>query len=329
MTTNSFAPLARWIALTLAVWKSRLLMVRFNASGGPTITPRPTDSFVTKSRILPAACIMKTVCSIPCVGSAKKEPGSSLVSRGMTRLLRSPTRFKTIIQQWGGEAILPYHYGGSNGFLADEFIDNFYFATLGASRMAKTLCAAPSTAVAQDMYGRMPGVAFEDYVHAKCIIIWGANPKATNIHLVPLLRQAKKNGAFIAVVNPMKTFSDHEIDLHLPVYPGTDLPVALAMIRLWQEAERFDLRFSVSMPMASSHYSSKRKHGRSNAQQQKLAFLPKLFAPWRKCTQNRLLPCSAPVGEQNVIVTGVRPSQRFSRCQHYSASSVCAVVGTP
>ena len=153
------------------------------------------------------------------------------------------TRFKTIIQQWGGEAILPYHYGGSNGFLADAFIDDFYFATLGASRMAKTLCAAPSTAVARDMYGRMPGVAFEDYPHAKCIIIWGANPKATNIHLVPLLRQAKKNGAFIAVVNPVKTFSDHEIDLHLPVYPGTDLPVALAMIRLWHEAERFDLAF--------------------------------------------------------------------------------------
>jgi anaerobic selenocysteine-containing dehydrogenase len=152
-------------------------------------------------------------------------------------------RFKMIIHQWGSEAILPYHYGGSNGLLGDGFIDDFYFATLGASRMAKTLCAAPSTAVGRDMYGRMPGVAFEDYLHAKCIIIWGANPKATNIHLVPLLRQAKKNGAFIAAVNPVKTFSDHEIDLHLPVYPGTDLPVALAMIRLWHEAERFDLAF--------------------------------------------------------------------------------------
>src|SRR5262249_52416710 len=122
-------------------------------------------------------------------------------------------RFKTIIKQWGGEAILPYHYGGSNGLLADKFLDDFYFATLGASRMAKTLCAAPSTAVAMDMYGRMPGVAFEDYPRAKCIIIWGANPKASNIHLVPLLRQAKKNGAFIAALNPLKTFSDHEIDL--------------------------------------------------------------------------------------------------------------------
>jgi len=152
-------------------------------------------------------------------------------------------RFKDIVRQWGGEAILPYHYGGSNGLLGDQFLDDFYFAALGASRMAKTLCAAPSTEVAMGMYGRMPGVAFEDYPLAKCIIIWGANPKATNIHLVPLLRQAKKNGAFIAAVNPVRTFSTQEIDLHLPVFPGADLPVALAMIRLWKGAERFDFKF--------------------------------------------------------------------------------------
>lgn len=152
-------------------------------------------------------------------------------------------RFKSIIQQWGGEAILPYHYGGSNGLLGDKFLDDLYFATLGASRMAKTLCAAPSTEVAMGMYGRMPGVAFEDYPQAKCIVIWGANPKATNIHLVPLLRQAKKNGTFIATVNPVQTFSTQEADLHLPIFPGADLPVALAMIRLWKEAGQLDLNF--------------------------------------------------------------------------------------
>jgi anaerobic selenocysteine-containing dehydrogenase len=152
-------------------------------------------------------------------------------------------RFKAISQQWGAEAILPFHYGGSNGLLGDKFLDDFYFATLGASRMAITLCAAPSTAVATGMYGKMPGVAFEDYPLAKCIVIWGANPKASNIHLVPLLRQAKKNGAFIAVVNPVQNFSPQEVDLFLPVLPGTDLPVALALIRLWKDAGQLDLNF--------------------------------------------------------------------------------------
>src|SRR5258708_2949176 len=65
-------------------------------------------------------------------------------------------RFKAIIQRWGGEAILPYHYGGSNGLLGDNFLDDYYFAALGASRMAKTLCAAPSGAVAAGVYGCAP-----------------------------------------------------------------------------------------------------------------------------------------------------------------------------
>lgn len=153
------------------------------------------------------------------------------------------SRFREIISRWGGEAILPYHYGGSNGYMSDGFLDDLYFAKLGASRLARTICAAPATAVATGMYGKMPGVAFEDYAHAKFILIWGANAKASNIHLVPFLRQAKRNGAFVAVADPITNFTAAEIDLHLPVFPGADLPVALAMIRLWKEKGRLDQEF--------------------------------------------------------------------------------------
>jgi anaerobic selenocysteine-containing dehydrogenase len=153
------------------------------------------------------------------------------------------SRFREIIGRWGGEAIVPYHYGGSNGYLSDDFIDSFYFAKLGASRLARTLCAAPAGAVAKGMYGKMPGVAFEDYPCAKFILIWGANPKASNIHLVPFLRQAKRNGAFVAIVDPLRNFTAGEADLHLPVFPGADLPVALAMIRLWKENGKLDFAF--------------------------------------------------------------------------------------
>jgi len=152
-------------------------------------------------------------------------------------------RFGEIQQRWGGEAILPYHYGGSNGFLNDGLLDDLFFARIGASQLARTLCAAPATEVSLGMYGKMPGVAFEDYPLAKCIIIWGANPKASNIHLVPFLKQARRNGAFIAVVDPRANFSGAEVDLHLPVYPGTDLPVALAMIRHWNDAGLLDRSF--------------------------------------------------------------------------------------
>jgi anaerobic selenocysteine-containing dehydrogenase len=152
-------------------------------------------------------------------------------------------RFGEIRDEHGGEAILPYYYGGSNGFMTDEIVDDVYFARLGASRLAKTICAAPTTAVATDMYGKMAGVAFSDYVEAELILVWGANPKVSNIHLVPYLKEAKRRGAFIAVVDPIRHLSSDLVDLHLPVHPGADLPLALAMIDLWAKAGKLDRDF--------------------------------------------------------------------------------------
>ncbi|MGB6333995.1 MAG: molybdopterin-dependent oxidoreductase, partial [Thermoanaerobaculia bacterium] len=152
-------------------------------------------------------------------------------------------RLGEIRDRWSGEAILPYHYGGSNGLVSDGLLDALFFSRLGASRLEKTICAVPTTEVALGMYGKMPGVAFEDFVHSRCIVVWGANPKASNIHLVPYLRQAKKNGAFVATVDPRRNFSTEEVDLHLPVRPGSDLPVALAMIAHWERQGSLDLDF--------------------------------------------------------------------------------------
>ncbi len=144
-------------------------------------------------------------------------------------------RFKRLIAEKGGESILPLHYGGSNGIITEDFLDELFFARLGASRLDKNICAVPATLIATGMYGKMPGVAFEDYVHAKLIVIWGANPKRSNIHLVPYLREARKRGAKVVVIDPRRNFSHQEIDLHFPVLPGQDLPLALALIGHWNE----------------------------------------------------------------------------------------------
>jgi anaerobic selenocysteine-containing dehydrogenase len=150
-------------------------------------------------------------------------------------------RFREIRDTSGGEAILPYHYGGSNGFLGEELLDDLYFSRLGASRLARTLCAAPTGAVAMGMYGKMPGVAPQDYAEAKFILVWGANPRASQIHLVPFIQAARKRGAFVATIDPRSELRD--VDLHLPVRPGTDLPVALAMINLLRERDALDDAF--------------------------------------------------------------------------------------
>ena len=139
-------------------------------------------------------------------------------------------RFRAVIAAYGAEAILPYHYGGSNGLLGDNAADARFFARLGASELLTSLCAMPTGTAYRAMYGTMPGVPPQDYALARCIVLWGVNPSATSIHLVPQVRAAQAAGAFVAVVDPRRTPAARTADLHLAPRPGTDVVLALAMI---------------------------------------------------------------------------------------------------
>src|SRR3989441_5380446 len=129
-------------------------------------------------------------------------------------------RMRTVRKSRGAEAILPLSYGGSNGLLSQDTADARLFHRLGASRLARTVCAAPSRAAAGALYGRMPGVALQDYVHAKLIVVWGTNPSVSGIHLVPILRKARDRGAKLVVVDPRRTPVAQGADLHLALRPG-------------------------------------------------------------------------------------------------------------
>ena len=131
----------------------------------------------------------------------------------------------------GAESVLPFYYGGSNGILTNELEDARLFRRFGASRLARTVCAAPTSAAATAMYGKMAGVAYSDFEDARLIVVWGCNPAATGIHLVSHIKKAQKNGARLVVIDPRRTPLARQADLHLAVRPGADLPVALSMIR--------------------------------------------------------------------------------------------------
>jgi anaerobic selenocysteine-containing dehydrogenase len=152
-------------------------------------------------------------------------------------------RLRDARDRWGGESILPYCYGGSNGLLTQDTSDATLFRRLGASRLARTVCAAPTTAAFRAMYGRMPSVAYEDFAEARLIVIWGANPSASSIHLVPYIREAQQRGATLVVVDPRATALAKQADIHLAVRPGTDLPVALAIHRHLFESGAADREF--------------------------------------------------------------------------------------
>lgn len=152
-------------------------------------------------------------------------------------------RIQSSIQRHGGESILPFCYGGSNGLLTHDAVDARFFRRLGASQLARTVCAAATGRASDGLYGKMPGVAFDDYLHARLIVVWGANPSESGIHLVPFIRQAQKAGAKLVVIDPRKTPLAHRADIHLPLKVGTDLPIALAIIRHLFESGAADEAF--------------------------------------------------------------------------------------
>ncbi len=153
------------------------------------------------------------------------------------------SKMRDVRERSGGEAILPLCYGGSNGMLTQDTTDAELFRRLGASRLARTVCAAPTGAANQALYGKMPGVTFQDYPQSKLIVIWGANPSSSSVHLVKLVREAQKNGAKLVVLDPRRTPLAKHADLHLRVHPGTDLVVALALHRYLFENGFADQRF--------------------------------------------------------------------------------------
>jgi len=140
------------------------------------------------------------------------------------------SRLRAIVARSGGEAVLPYHYGGSNGWLSEGALTTRFFRRLGASNLDRTFCSAAVAAAMRGLYGVMPGVALEDYAHAKLIVLWGVNPSATGIHLVPIIDRARAAGARLIVVDPRRIPLARRADLHLAIRPGTDLPVALAIL---------------------------------------------------------------------------------------------------
>ena len=190
-----------------------------------------TDGFICgKVRKLADHLYGEDRLTTPLVRTGPKGSGQFAPISWDDALDRITGRIQAIRAQSGSEAVLPYHYGGSNGWLTEGALATRFFRRLGSSNLDRTLCAAATTAATRGMYGVMPGVALEDYAHAKLIVLWGVNPSATSIHLVPVIDRARAAGAKLVVVDPRATPLARRADLHLAARPGTDLPLALAVI---------------------------------------------------------------------------------------------------
>jgi anaerobic selenocysteine-containing dehydrogenase len=141
-------------------------------------------------------------------------------------------RLQQISNEHGPESILPYSYAGTIGQLGYGSMDRRFFHRLGASRLDRTICSEAGGVAWNLVYGKKYGTATEDFRLAKLILAWGANIHGNNVHLWPMIEQARRAGARLIVIDPYRTRTAALADWHIAIRPGTDAALALGLMHV-------------------------------------------------------------------------------------------------
>ncbi|MEU1236458.1 molybdopterin-dependent oxidoreductase [Micromonospora aurantiaca] len=147
---------------------------------------------------------------------------------------------RTSIERDGPESVLPYYFAGTMGLVQGWTMGPRLFAHLGASRLDTTICTAAARAALRSLYGASVGFEPESIVEANLIVLWGANPLVTNLHLWPFVQQARERGAYVVTIDPLRTDTAARSDEHVAPLPGTDAALALGLLRHVRDAGAAD-----------------------------------------------------------------------------------------
>ncbi|MFA9559727.1 molybdopterin oxidoreductase family protein [Evansella sp. AB-rgal1] len=147
-------------------------------------------------------------------------------------------QFNEIQSEFGNDAIGVY--GG--GSLTNEeayLLGKFARVALKTKHIDYNgrFCMSAAASAGNAAFGIDRGLtnSLEEIPDAKCIILAGTNIADCQPTIMPYFRKAKKNGAFIIVIDPRVTGTSKLADLHLQVKPGMDSSVANGMLKVIYE----------------------------------------------------------------------------------------------
>ena len=63
-------------------------------------------------------------------------------------------------------------------------------------------------------------------------MLWGTNTIVTNLHQWPIVQAARKAGARVVVIDPLRTRTAAAADWHVRPLPGTDAALALGLMHV-------------------------------------------------------------------------------------------------
>jgi anaerobic selenocysteine-containing dehydrogenase len=135
-------------------------------------------------------------------------------------------------QRHGSESVWPYFYAGTMGLVQRDGIHRLRHA-MRYSREHLSICSMLSDAGWLAGVGVKRGVDGREMAKSDLIVVWGGNPVSTQVNVMTHIARARKErGAKLVVVDPYRTASAKQADLHLAPLPGTDGAVACAVMHL-------------------------------------------------------------------------------------------------
>jgi len=132
----------------------------------------------------------------------------------------------------GPQAILPYSYAGTMGLVQGSSMDRRFFHLLGASKLDRTICSMAGTVGMRMTVGANIGADAEGIPESDLVLLWGTNTLTSNPHLWPFVLEAKRRGAPIIAIDPLRTRTAQQCDEWIPIRPGTDAALALAFMHV-------------------------------------------------------------------------------------------------
>jgi assimilatory nitrate reductase catalytic subunit len=115
-------------------------------------------------------------------------------------------------------------------------LGKFARVVLGTSQIDYNgrFCMSSAAAAGTRAFGLDRGLPFplEDVPRTGCVILVGANPAETMPPSLRFFTELRENGGTLIVVDPRRTRTAEQADLHLMPRPGTDLALALGLLHL-------------------------------------------------------------------------------------------------
>ena len=141
-------------------------------------------------------------------------------------------RIHSVIDNFGGEAVMPWGSAGTQGLIQMNSLDRRFFAKIGSSRQVDSLCGATAKVGASLTLGSPLSSDPMDIEFSQLILLWGTNTRLANRHLWPFIEKARARGAKVVVIDPIRTMTAESADVFVQPLPGTDVALMLAMMHI-------------------------------------------------------------------------------------------------